>query len=60
MDNDGQNGLAPMLNPMRDTSENDDDFLTDVLEGLAARQKTLPCKYLYDRKGSMLFDRFAN
>jgi len=60
MDNDKQNGLAPMLNPMRDTSENDDDFLTDVLEGLGQPgQKTLPCKYLYDRRGSMLFDRIC-
>ena len=31
-------------------------FLDDVLHGLGAKQKQLPCKYLYDRKGSQLFD----
>ncbi len=31
-------------------------FRAEVLAGLAAPQKTLPCKYLYDRRGSLLFD----
>lgn len=31
-------------------------FLTDVLGGLRRRQKQLPCKYFYDRRGSQLFD----
>ena len=31
-------------------------FLDDVLSGLGAKQKQLPCKYFYDRKGSQLFD----
>jgi len=33
-----------------------DVFLVDVLEGLRAPQKTLPCKYLYDARGSELFE----
>lgn len=31
-------------------------FLADVLEGLSAPHKTLPCKYFYDERGSHLFD----
>jgi len=31
-------------------------FLEDVLEGLSQSQKSLPCKYFYDEKGSQLFE----
>jgi L-histidine Nalpha-methyltransferase len=31
-------------------------FREDVLAGLAGPEKTLPCKYLYDERGSRLFD----
>lgn len=31
-------------------------FRDDVLHGLTRANKTLPCKYLYDRRGSELFD----
>jgi dimethylhistidine N-methyltransferase len=31
-------------------------FQHDVLVGLSQSPKRLPCKYLYDRRGSMLFD----
>ncbi len=31
-------------------------FLEDVLQGLSGKQKTLPCKYFYDEKGSQLFE----
>ena len=31
-------------------------FERDVLAGLSAAQKTLPCKYLYDEAGSQLFE----
>src|SRR4051812_36683434 len=31
-------------------------FQDDVLAGLSRTQKRLPCKYFYDRRGSMLFD----
>lgn len=34
-------------------------FLQDVLQGLTQSQKTLPCKYLYDERGSKLFDRIC-
>jgi L-histidine Nalpha-methyltransferase len=36
-----------------------DCFQRDVCEGLARVQKTLPCKYLYDARGSALFDRIC-
>jgi dimethylhistidine N-methyltransferase len=31
-------------------------FRTEVLTGLSQTPKRLPCKYFYDRRGSMLFD----
>jgi dimethylhistidine N-methyltransferase len=34
-------------------------FLRDVLAGLQASPKSLPCKYFYDRRGSELFDRIC-
>ena len=34
-------------------------FLSDVLEGLTATPKTLPCKYLYDHRGSELFHQIC-
>lgn len=34
-------------------------FLDDVLRGLRRTPKCLPCKYLYDRTGSRLFDRIC-
>jgi dimethylhistidine N-methyltransferase len=35
-------------------------FREDVLRGLRARQKELPCKYFYDERGSHLFDQICN
>ena len=39
---------GPALNTQR--------FRRDVLAGLSAPQKTLPCKYLYDENGARLFE----
>ena len=33
-----------------------DEFLRDVVEGLSRAQKTLPCRYFYDARGSELFE----
>ena len=33
-----------------------DEFRTDVIDGLSGSQKTLPCKFLYDERGSQIFD----
>lgn len=35
------------------------DFLADVVAGLGAHPKTLPCKYFYDANGSHLFDQIT-
>lgn len=35
------------------------DFRKEVIEGLSQRQKTLPCKFFYDERGSILFDRIC-
>lgn len=34
-------------------------FLNEVLDGLSQPQKTLPCKYFYDEKGSQLFEEIC-
>jgi L-histidine N-alpha-methyltransferase len=36
-----------------------DDFLSEVIGGLSRPQKTLPCKFLYDEKGSRLFNEIC-
>lgn len=41
------------------TTPDPDTFLADVQRGLAARPKTLPCKYLYDEVGSALFEKIC-
>ncbi len=37
----------------------DNQFLIDTLQGLSGASKALPCKYLYDERGSKLFDRIC-
>jgi dimethylhistidine N-methyltransferase len=37
----------------------DDEFLKDVVEGLSNVQKTLPCRYFYDARGSELFEEIT-
>ena len=41
---------------LRDYHPRLDQMSSEVLEGLSQRQKTLPCKYFYDQRGSQLFD----
>ena len=36
------------------------EFLRDVLHGLSQPQKTLPCKYFYDERGSQLFEAICS
>ena len=36
-----------------------DNLLSEVLRGLRHTQKTLPSKFLYDRRGSQLFDQIC-
>lgn len=37
----------------------DEEFLADVLSGLRREPPRLPCKYFYDRRGSLLFDKIC-
>jgi dimethylhistidine N-methyltransferase len=34
-------------------------FAHDVLEGLARRRRSIPCRWLYDHRGSQLFEQIA-
>lgn len=51
--------LHAQLESFDDLAPETDDFLSDVLTGLSQAQKKLPCKYIYDEKGSLLFDRIC-
>ena len=37
-----------------------EEFLGDVIAGLSATPRTLPCKYFYDQEGSRLFDAICD
>ncbi|MGI4787480.1 MAG: L-histidine N(alpha)-methyltransferase [Janthinobacterium lividum] len=45
----------PLARPMTA----DPIFLKEALSGLTQSQKTLPCKYFYDQRGSQLFDQIC-
>ena len=34
-------------------------YIDEVVEGLSAAEKTLPCKLFYDERGSRLFDQIC-
>ncbi|MEZ6088619.1 MAG: L-histidine N(alpha)-methyltransferase [Pirellulaceae bacterium] len=36
-----------------------ESFRRDVLQGLSQSKRQLPCKYFYDRRGSLLFDQIC-
>jgi L-histidine N-alpha-methyltransferase len=43
----------------RSPAEEGAAFLADVVWGLSQPHKAIPCKWLYDRRGSLLFDRIC-
>jgi dimethylhistidine N-methyltransferase len=47
------------LTSFDDVAPEREDFLSDVLTGLAGTPKSLPCKYLYDERGSDLFQQIC-
>ena len=49
----------PLLEPCPAAPDPRADFLADVLAGLAAPQKEIPCKWLYDARGSHLFEQIC-
>lgn len=42
--------------PVRQTADEENEFLSDVLHGLRQRRRSIPPKYFYDARGSQLFD----
>jgi L-histidine N-alpha-methyltransferase len=42
-----------------ETSKSHQEFASDVLAGLSGPVKAVPCKYIYDDRGSRLFSRIA-
>ena len=51
---DSQESAAPIAQTAPDA-----DFAADVLDGLSGAQKRIPSKYLYDARGSELFERIC-
>jgi dimethylhistidine N-methyltransferase len=49
---------SPAINTIQQSDFNA-HFLLEVTQGLSENQKTLPCKYLYDTRGSQLFERIC-
>jgi dimethylhistidine N-methyltransferase len=41
---------------LQDFEPTREQFRDEVIEGLSAERKSIPCKYLYDERGSQLFD----
>jgi dimethylhistidine N-methyltransferase len=58
MNNAKRSASAPYV-ALHDLGWNDRSFLEAALEGLSKPQKALPCQYLYDRTGSLLFERIC-
>lgn len=56
-----QTQTAPLPLPaLLDCAPGAEVFLAEALAGLQSFEKTLPCKYFYDRRGSLLFDRICD
>jgi dimethylhistidine N-methyltransferase len=51
---------SAVATPLLDMGPNSTSFLHDTLAGLRDRPRQLPCKYLYDERGSQLFDRICD
>ncbi len=51
-----ESGVAAAL---ADLAPRRSSLLAEVLEGLRAQQKSIPCKLLYDKRGSELFERIC-
>lgn len=51
--------VAQMDLILHDLEPQNESLKGEILEGLGGAQKTLPCKYLYDERGSQLFDKIC-
>lgn len=45
--------------PSANVTKVDDEFLLAVIDGLSEPEKTLPCRYFYDARGSELFEEIT-
>jgi L-histidine Nalpha-methyltransferase len=52
-----QTAIQPMT--LRDERAEHDDFARDVLAGLSQPRKSIPCTWLYDHRGSELFEEIT-
>ena len=52
--------MATMPPALLDCAPDLATFRAEVLTGLQSFEKTLPCKYFYDRRGSLLFDQICD
>ncbi|HAA92396.1 MAG: L-histidine N(alpha)-methyltransferase [Rhodospirillaceae bacterium] len=52
--------ISQQFESFDDALVDEDTFLADVLSGLGAADKSLPCKYFYDEEGSQLFDSICD
>ncbi len=52
---DTSSRLSPLV-AFHDHAGEEESFLDAVLEGLSRPQKAIPCRFLYDERGSALFD----
>lgn len=48
------------IEALQDFEPTVDEFLGSVIQGLSAAQKSLPCKFFYDERGSQLFDKICD
>lgn len=48
------------LEELQDLEPSVEEFHASVIAGLSSPQKTLPCKFLYDRRGSQIFDAICD
>jgi L-histidine Nalpha-methyltransferase len=54
-----QNMPLSALEDFHDFEPEEEDFRGDVIEGLSKPDKTLPCKFFYDARGSRLFEEIC-
>src|SRR5438034_7048631 len=45
--------------PQQVSEPESSDLLTDVIGGLSSNPRTLPCKYFYDERGAVLFQKIC-
>jgi dimethylhistidine N-methyltransferase len=60
MSNEPCESTEPSASTLLDQKPGSESFLDEVLSGLQQPLKTLPCKYLYDHRGSRLFDQICD